>query len=83
MHPGEPRHPESGRLFYMAQFSMTHFAKYCRTILAGSLVFGGAVAISVVGASLSASPAAAAAAPAAASHSVISRESPLRSEGLL
>ena len=39
---------------------MTEFVKYCRTLLAGSLVFGGAVAVSVVGASLSASPAAAA-----------------------
>ena len=58
---------------------MTRFAKYCRTLLAGSLVFGGAVAISVVGASLSASPAAAAAPPAAPPHSVISREGPLRS----
>src|ERR1700683_3496470 len=67
----------------MTQFSMPQFAKYCRTIVAGSLVFGGAVAISIVGASLSASPAAAAAAPAAPFHSVISRESPLRSEGLL
>jgi hypothetical protein len=55
---------------------MTQFAKYCRTLLAGSLVFGGAVAVSVVGASLSASPAAAASPP---SHSVISREGPLRS----
>ena len=54
---------------------MTQFAKYCRTLLAGSLVFGGAVAISVVGASLSASPAAAATPP---SHSAISREGPLR-----
>ena len=57
---------------------MTQFAKYCRTLLVGSLVFGGAVAISVAGASLSASPAAAAAAPAAPSHPVISREGPLR-----
>jgi hypothetical protein len=64
---------------------MSRFVKYCRTLLAGSLVFGGAVAISVVGASLSASPAAAATQP----HSVISREGPprlarpLRSNGLL
>jgi hypothetical protein len=58
---------------------MTGFGKYCRTVLATSLVFGGAVAISVVGASLSASPAAAATAPEAPSHSVISREGPLRS----
>ena len=40
---------------------VTRLRKYCRTLLAGSLVFGGAVAVSVVGGSLSASPAAAAA----------------------
>jgi len=53
---------------------MTRFGKYCRTLLAGSLIFGGAVAISVVGASLSASEAAA----ATQSHSVISLAGPLR-----
>jgi YVTN family beta-propeller protein len=37
---------------------VTHFRKYCRTFLAGSLVFGGAVAVSVVGGSLTASLAA-------------------------
>jgi hypothetical protein len=63
---------------------MTRFGKYCRTLLAGSLVFGGAVAISVVGAALSASPAAAAtpATPttsATSSHSGISLAAPLRS----
>src|SRR3984957_6107495 len=78
MHPGEIGNP-SGRFCSMTQFSMTEFAKYCRTLLAGSLVFGGALAISVVGVSLSALPAAAATAPPAPSHSVISREGPLRS----
>ena len=59
---------------------MSQLVKYCRTLLAGSLVFGGALAISVIGVSLSASPAAAAsAASAPSSHSVISKEVPLRS----
>ena len=39
---------------------VTRFGTYCRTLLAGSLVFAGAAAVSVVGGSLSASPAAAA-----------------------
>ena len=55
---------------------MARFEKYCRTFVAGLLVFGGALAISVVGSSMSGSPAAAAVPP---SHPVISREGPLRS----
>ncbi len=55
---------------------MTRFGKYCRTVLAGTLGFGGAVAISVVGASLSTSSAAAA---TTSSHSLISLAGPLRS----
>jgi len=43
---------------------VTHFGKYCRTLLAGFLVFGGAAAISVVAGSLAASPAVAANPPA-------------------
>ncbi|MFZ0666127.1 MAG: hypothetical protein WAM97_10255 [Acidimicrobiales bacterium] len=58
---------------------MTRIGKYCRTLLAGSLVFGGAIAISVVGASLSASPAAAATTP---SHSGISLSGSLGSARL-
>ena len=42
----------------------TRFRILCRTLLAGSLLFGGAVAVSVVGGSLSALPAAAASPPA-------------------
>ncbi len=43
---------------------VSRFRKYCRTLLAGSLVFGGSVAISLVGGSLSAPPAAAVTPPA-------------------
>ena len=38
---------------------VTRFRTYCRTLLAGSLVFAGAIAVSVVGGSQSAPPAAA------------------------
>jgi hypothetical protein len=41
----------------------TRFGRYCRTLLAGSVVIGGAVGISVAGTTLSASAAAAATAP--------------------
>jgi YVTN family beta-propeller protein len=43
---------------------VTHFGKYCRTLLTGLLVFWGAAAVSVVGGSLAASPAVAASPPA-------------------
>jgi DNA-binding beta-propeller fold protein YncE len=43
---------------------VTELRMYCRSLLAGLLVFGGAAAISVVGGSLAASPAAAASPPA-------------------
>jgi DNA-binding beta-propeller fold protein YncE len=43
---------------------VTRFGKYGRTLLAGSLMFWGAVAVSVVGGSLSPSPSAAATTPA-------------------
>jgi YVTN family beta-propeller protein len=49
----------------------TRFRIFCRTLLAGSLVFGGAAAISVAGGSLSALPAAAAT-PASGTAYVVS-----------
>jgi DNA-binding beta-propeller fold protein YncE len=51
---------------------VNRFRTYCRTLLAGSLVFGGAAAISVAGGSLAASPAAAAASPPAWTAYVVS-----------
>jgi hypothetical protein len=62
---------------------MTRFGKCCRTLLAGSLVFGAAAVISVVAASLSASQAAATTPSGSVislgPHSVISLAAPLRS----
>ena len=51
---------------------VTRFGTYGRTLLAGLLIFWGAVAVSVVGGSLSSSPAAAAASPPAWTAYVVS-----------